>query len=84
MGLNERQIEIIATAIPKRQYYYTSPQGRRLFELALGPLSLAFVGVSDGDTLALMYKFIDQFGDDWVNQWLISRGIDINQYATPY
>ncbi len=54
MGLNARQIEILATAIPKRQYYYTSPYGRRLFELALDPLTLAFVAVSDPDTLNAM------------------------------
>ena len=34
MGLNSRQIEILATAIPKRQYYYVSEKGRRLFELS--------------------------------------------------
>ncbi|EWS66547.1 Type IV secretion system protein virB4 [Hydrogenophaga sp. T4] len=28
MGLNKRQIEIVATAIPKSQYYYVSEQGR--------------------------------------------------------
>jgi len=32
MGLNARQIEILAPAIPKRQYYYISENGRRLFE----------------------------------------------------
>lgn len=41
LGLNERQIQIIATALPKRQYYYKSTQGNTLFELNLGPLALA-------------------------------------------
>src|SRR5207245_9832701 len=30
IGLNRRQIELLALAIPKRQYYYASPLGRRL------------------------------------------------------
>lgn len=41
-GLNERQIEILAYAIQKRDYYYTSPEGNRLFELNLDPLTLAY------------------------------------------
>lgn len=45
-GLNARQIEIIAQAQPKRDYYYQSPLGQRLFELGLGPIALAFAGAS--------------------------------------
>ncbi|MBN2823903.1 MAG: conjugal transfer protein TrbE, partial [Campylobacterales bacterium] len=45
-GLNDREIEIIATALQKREYYYTSPYGTRLFNLALGPIALAFVAAS--------------------------------------
>ena len=81
MGLNARQIEIIATAIPKRQYYYVSPQGRRLFELALQPLALSFVAISDPDTLKLIHKFIDQYGDGWPREWLRYRGINLNNYV---
>ncbi len=46
-GLNKRQIEILAFSIPKKDYYYTSPLGNRLFDLGLDPLTLAFcAGVS--------------------------------------
>ena len=38
MGLNETQIEIIRTATKKRHYYLVSPEGRRLFDLGLGPI----------------------------------------------
>ena len=34
-GLSDRQIDIIAEAAPKRDYYYVSPLGRRLFQFAL-------------------------------------------------
>ena len=33
-GLTSRQIEMLAFAVPKRQYYYVSPAGRRLFDLS--------------------------------------------------
>ncbi|KAB2888910.1 MAG: conjugal transfer protein TrbE, partial [Burkholderiaceae bacterium] len=45
-GLNSRQIEIVATAQPKRDYYYQSRLGNRLFDLDLGPATLAFAGAS--------------------------------------
>ncbi len=41
-GLNERQLQIIQQSIPKRDYYYQSREGNRLFELGLGELALAF------------------------------------------
>ncbi len=45
-GLNERQCEIIAHAIPKRDYYFQSRSGNRLFDLSLGPIALAFCAAS--------------------------------------
>ncbi|WP_017916819.1 conjugal transfer protein TrbE [Xanthomonas sp. SHU 308] len=45
-GLNGRQIEIVATAVPKRDYYYQSRLGNRLFDLDLGPAALAFAAAS--------------------------------------
>lgn len=46
-GLNERQIELVARATPKRDYYLQSARGNRLFELGLGPIALALCGASD-------------------------------------
>ena len=45
-GLNSRQIELIATATPKRHYYLQSARGNRLFELGLGPIALGICGAS--------------------------------------
>ena len=45
-GLNPQQLRIIAGATPKREYYYQSSAGNRLFELGLGPIALAAVGAS--------------------------------------
>jgi len=46
LGLNERQIDLIATAHSKRDYYFSNPFGNRLFELSPGPLALAICGSS--------------------------------------
>jgi hypothetical protein len=46
IGLTTAEIDILAKAQKKRDYYYRSVKGRRLFELGLGPAALAFVGAS--------------------------------------
>lgn len=75
MGLNARQIEILATAVPKQHYYTVSENGRRLYELALGPLALAFVGSTDKESIATIKTLCAQYGDGWVNQWLAMKGL---------
>jgi len=55
-GLNGRQVEIIAAAAPKREYYYQSASGHRLFELGLGPIALAAAGSSSPSD----HRLIDQ------------------------
>jgi len=81
MGLNARQIEILATAIPKRQYYYVSENGRRLYDLALGPLALAFVGAADKESVATIKHLEAKFGHGWVNEWLQGRGLNLSEYG---
>ncbi|MCP4387825.1 MAG: conjugal transfer protein TrbE, partial [Gammaproteobacteria bacterium] len=80
MGLNTRQIEILATAIPKQQYYCVSEAGRRLYELALGPLALAFIGATDKESIATIQQLEAKHGPRWVDQWLASRGLKLNTY----
>ncbi|WP_020405878.1 VirB4 family type IV secretion/conjugal transfer ATPase [Hahella ganghwensis] len=80
MGLNQRQIEILAKAIPKRQYYCVSESGRRLYELALGPLALSFVGATDKESIATIKQMERKYGDQWVNEWLSSRGVVLDNY----
>ena len=46
-GLNGKEIEIISESTPKKEYYYKSPKGSRLFELVLGENTLKLVGAND-------------------------------------
>ena len=55
-GLNSQQLRIIAGATPKRDYYYQSQSGNRLFELGLGPIALAAVGASSPGDQALVTR----------------------------
>ncbi|MCV9999464.1 conjugal transfer protein TrbE [Pararhizobium sp. YC-54] len=75
IGFNERQIEIVATALPKREYYVASPDGRRLFDMALGPVALSFVGASGKEDLKRIRTLVSEYGNDWPLYWLQQRGI---------
>jgi type IV secretion system protein VirB4 len=75
IGFNERQIEIVANAIPKREYYVATPEGRRLFDMSLGPVALSFVGASGKDDLKRIRALNSEHGLYWPILWLESRGI---------
>ncbi len=75
MGLNSRQIDMLATAIPKRQYYYTSPLGRRLISLGLGPVALSFTGVAGRDAITNVNTLTTTHGPTWPAEWLRTRGL---------
>ena len=70
LGLNSKQIEIIAHATPKRDYYVVSRDGRRLMQLALGRKALAFVGASGKEDIAQIKDLIQHHPDTWVDDWL--------------
>jgi type IV secretion system protein VirB4 len=53
-GLNDRQIEILSVAAPKRDYYAHTARGNRLFELGLGPVALALCSASSPDDQKLV------------------------------
>ncbi|PVY55527.1 MULTISPECIES: conjugal transfer protein TrbE [unclassified Simplicispira] len=80
-GLNTRQIEIVATAEPKRDYYYQSRLGNRLFDLDLGPATLAFVGASTPqdqnaiDTVLASAASSAQSSSPFADAWLRHRGL---------
>jgi type IV secretion system protein VirB4 len=53
-GLNQRQIEIIARATPKRDYYAQTARGNRQFELGLGAVALTFAAAGSPDDQRLI------------------------------
>jgi len=75
-GLNARQIELISRAVPKRQYYLQSARGNRLFELGLGPVSLALCGASDPETQKRIDRIlVDRGTADFASAFLTSAGL---------
>jgi type IV secretion/conjugal transfer VirB4 family ATPase len=75
LGLNDTEIAIVKSATPKRHYYLWSPEGRRLFDLGLGPIALSFAGISDKETIAHLDRLARREGGRWPFAWLEERGI---------
>jgi type IV secretion system protein VirB4 len=76
IGLNEREISIVQTSIPKRQYYVVSPAGRRLIALGLGGVGLSFVGVNSREERQAVEQAITTHGENWPSAWLRTRGLE--------
>ena len=76
-GLNDTQIELVARAAPKRQYYLQSSRGNRLFELGLGPIALALCGASDPATQIHIDAILAEHGEaGFAGHFLRSAGLD--------
>ncbi|PWI54392.1 conjugal transfer protein TrbE [Rhizobium phaseoli] len=75
-GLNDRQIEIVARATPKRDYYCQSRRGNRLFELGLGEVALALCAASDKAAHTAMNDLVEE-GERhrFLEAWLAERGL---------
>ena len=75
-GLNERQIEILGRAIPKRDYYCQSRRGNRLFELGLGGVALALCAASAKSDQIRIGEILAQHGPEgFAAAWLAARGL---------
>jgi type IV secretion/conjugal transfer VirB4 family ATPase len=75
-GLNDRQIEILAHATPKRDYYCQSRRGNRLFELGLGEVALAFTAASSKSDHAAIARILAEYGHGgFAEAWLRERGV---------
>jgi type IV secretion/conjugal transfer VirB4 family ATPase len=73
-GLNEREIEIVQNATPKRQYYVVSPEGRRLISLGLGEVALSFVSVNSPEERKKVDELAAAYPRTWQAEWLRQRG----------
>ncbi|MBY5836280.1 conjugal transfer protein TrbE [Rhizobium leguminosarum] len=74
-GLNDRQIEVLARATPKRDYYCQSRRGNRLFELGLSEVGLALCAASSKSDQILIANLVAEHGrEGFLAAWLETRG----------
>ena len=73
-GLNDRQIEILARATPKRDYYCQSRRGNRLFELSLSEVGLALCAAFSKSDQTLIANLVAEHGrEGFLAAWLRAR-----------
>jgi len=75
VGLNERELEILQASIPKQHYYIVSKLGRRLVDLGLGKVALAWVGVNGREERQIVEAVMEQFPESWRQEWLRLKGL---------
>ena len=75
VGLNDTELSLIQTAVPKQHYYVLSPVGRRLISLGIGRVALSWVGVNGREERQLVESVMEKFPDSWRSEWLRLRGL---------
>ena len=79
LGLNEAEVARLSRARKKRDYYVRSPSGARTFDLALGPLEMAFLGTLPGrsadETVREAARLAEAEGERWPVEWLQLCGL---------
>jgi type IV secretion system protein TrbE len=76
IGLTSAEVDILAKAQKKRDYYYRSVKGRRLFQLGLGPAALSFVGASsEADQRAMDEMIAARPASEYGAALLARRGV---------
>lgn len=77
LGLNEREINLIAQSVPKHDYYYKSRLGSRKFDLALSMLAIKYVGASSPEEQEVAKEILKKYPkEDFNDHWLA-------RYASP-
>lgn len=76
LGLNERQLQILSMATPKRHYYYQSRLGNILFDVELGPLAAAFCAASRSEDKALIKELLQKYTrEKFLTAYLKAKGL---------
>lgn len=60
-SLNDQQIRLIQSAVPKQDYYYTSEKGNRLLQLAIRRPESAFVTATSKDDQAKINEILEEY-----------------------
>lgn len=78
-GLNDRQIELVSRATPRRDYYLVSPEGSRLFQLGLSDAALAVFGLAGPADRERVSGLVASHPDTWLSELLASDHPDFVQ-----
>jgi type IV secretion system protein TrbE len=74
IGLNQCEIDLIATATPKQHYYVQQPTGNRLIDLGIGEVSQSFIGLGSERDIEMFTKHFNKNDVNWVPNYLKEKG----------
>lgn len=75
MGLNEREIYMLQTAIPKKHYYVVNSFGRRMVDMWMCQLTMSFVGVNAPKERERAARLMERYPATWRSEWLRMRHV---------
>lgn len=75
LGFHGRDIAIVSKAKKKKQYYFTCPKGRRLFDFKLGPFGQAVCATTDEDEVRAAKKIATENPERFRELFLESKGL---------
>lgn len=75
-GLNEKQVELLAYAIPQQDYYFMSPNGDRMFNLNFSEIAMTFLTHASMEDIKLAKEMKAEHGDLFGYYWLKNFGIN--------
>jgi type IV secretion system protein VirB4 len=75
LGLNERELELLQVSVPKQHYYVVSKLGRRLVDLRLGKVALAWLAASGQEERRVVQSVMEEYPADWRTEWLRLKGL---------
>lgn len=78
LGLNHKETTIIQHAVQKREYYMICGNGRRLIDLSLGQIALAFTSINSPQQRARVAALMATHPYTWPGEWLVSRGRELH------
>lgn len=70
LGLNKKQLYLIGSARPQREYYFSNSLGNRLIDLNLSNTALAFLGKTSVEDIKLSKEFKIKYKDEFAYYWL--------------
>jgi type IV secretion system protein VirB4 len=76
VGLSDHQIAMLATAMPKREYWFQGPDGCGMVDLALTDEELAVVGAGSADDVRLTRSLSLRYPDDFPARIFEANGLD--------
>ena len=82
-NLNIKEIQTINSATAKKDYYYKSTKGSRLYQLNLSSLELAYCGASNSEDQNKIKEIRDKYREDLgkINiEWLEYKKLEVNEF----